>query len=109
MQIQCVLPTGPSELVLITLQKSVMGCSVNRFFQYNMYLQQYDCNFSLFCVICIVPDEYLFKETLTHVGYKSCEFSPWKVCDEFDISDNQFVIQHHVLEKLVFFRSGKRV
>jgi len=32
------LPNGASEFGLITLQKSVMGCSANLFFQYKMYL-----------------------------------------------------------------------
>lgn len=33
------LPNGAVELILITLQKSVMGCSVNLFLQYKMYLR----------------------------------------------------------------------
>lgn len=33
-------PTGPVELVLITLQKSVTGCSRNLPLQYSMYLTE---------------------------------------------------------------------
>lgn len=33
-------PTGPVELVLMTLQKSVSGCSRKRLRQYNVYLRE---------------------------------------------------------------------
>lgn len=38
-KIAAYLPNGASEFVLITLQKSVMGCSANLFFQYKIYLK----------------------------------------------------------------------
>lgn len=66
-----------------------MGCSVNRFFQYNIYLQQINENVSLLCVICIVPVKYLFTEmlrlqimwSLTVESLRWVWHQQWPVCD----------------------------